>query len=91
MFTCCTYIPYIPGTYLLYIHEVILSIISPKKEKTLSSSFVFSPMKSQRGEGKKGKGKKKEKEEEKGNPFHILPTLPRDVGFFLSFFFKKIY
>lgn len=44
LFICCTYLTYILGTsYLLYIYEVILSIISLKKEKTLSSVLFFLP------------------------------------------------
>lgn len=86
------YIPtYISGTYLLYIYEVILSIISLKKErKSFEFFFCFPPMESRIGEEKKGKGKKKEGEEEKGNPFHIVPTyLPRDVSFFFFLFLFK--
>lgn len=89
LFICCTYIrTYLVPTYLLYIHEVILSIISLKKRKD-SEFFLFSPTKSRRGEEKKCKGKKRK--EKRGDPFYILPGtyLPREVGFF-PFFSKDI-
>lgn len=91
LFICCTYIhTYIHTWYLLlYIYEVILSIISFSLKKNLRVLFFgFCPLrKSRRGEEKKGKGKKKEGEEEKGNPFHIVPTYPGTLGFSFSFFF----
>lgn len=84
------YILYIPGTYLLYIHEVILSIISPKK-KRLWVLFLFSPLtESRRGEEKKGKvrAKKKKKKKKEIRSIFYLPTLGRWL-FSFFFFFKK--
>lgn len=62
------------------------SIISQKKN--LRVIFLCIPQRNV-GEEKKGKGKKKKKKK-RGDPFHIVPTLSRDVGFFFLFF-KKIY
>lgn len=62
LFICCTYYTYLVPTYLLYIHEVILSIISFSLKKNSEFFFCFFLLtKSRIGEEKKGKGKKRKK------------------------------
>lgn len=59
LFTCCTYThTYLVPTYLLYIYEVILSIISLSK-KSLRVCFVFLPNEKSERRGKDKEGQKK--------------------------------
>lgn len=87
------------GTYLLYIHEVILSIISLSlKRKPLRVLLFLLPMKSQRGEEKserkkKVRAKKKKEKKKKETRFILYLPIQGRWGFlFLSFsFLKKMY
>lgn len=94
LFICCTYYTYIHTWYLLlYIYEVVLSIISLSQPPPLRVLFVFPPNEmSERKRKVRAKKKKEEVQSEDILFIFYLPYLGTLVFpfFFFLFFFKKI-